>query len=537
MALIYRAIFEVVDADGAFVERAPSHGREWLRWKLERPSFELPEGGPSEVEPGTEIAVSAGADDDCSVYRLTLFEGSRDDGVEVKTTFTALSSGDESWAWVDLERWTPDLVTRPWVPTAPGVIGTLLRSEAAKRGPTALRRGPRVITGEDGAALAEAVVDPTRQIPVVVATYSEAEEDGVRAAENRGWELARRLAGVASVVVLGRGAVSAFSRAMIDLVGADSDVYAGAVRSYLPGIGGDGDRLARHRFVPFRTLRGRDPALAARILAPALVRRAAESPPPPLWRLHAKRLIDRPDRSQADLLEFAEAELAEQGTVIDQQRAEILQLQDQLTDERETVDDLLQQNDSLSRTVSYLRGLLPSGDSRAYTAPAEDEFEPILCSEVAREARDRLTLLAIPDEVLEGADGLDEHGDISWARKAWLSFKAMQSYCEAKRDGSFDGDFKLFCERSRGTAVISPRWVARKETKLTMSNPRFRELRVLPVAVDVDESGKILMEEHIKIEQGGTPCPRIHYYDDTRGTTGMIHIGWFGDHLDSRAKS
>jgi hypothetical protein len=45
------------------------------------------------------------------------------------------------------------------------------------------------------------------------------------------------------------------------------------------------------------------------------------------------------------------------------------------------------------------------------------------------------------------------------------------------------------------------------------------------------------MEEHIKIEPGGTPCPRIYYYDDTRGVTKKIHVGWFGDHLDSRAKS
>jgi hypothetical protein len=45
------------------------------------------------------------------------------------------------------------------------------------------------------------------------------------------------------------------------------------------------------------------------------------------------------------------------------------------------------------------------------------------------------------------------------------------------------------------------------------------------------------MEEHIKIEQGGSPCPRIHFYDDTRGSTGRIHVGWFGDHLDSAAKS
>lgn len=63
------------------------------------------------------------------------------------------------------------------------------------------------------------------------------------------------------------------------------------------------------------------------------------------------------------------------------------------------------------------------------------------------------------------------------------------------------------------------------------------EFRRLLVSTDVDPTRRLLMEAHIKIEQGGTPCPRIHFDDDTRGETGKIHIGWFGDHLDSRAKS
>ena len=89
-----------------------------------------------------------------------------------------------------------------------------------------------------------------------------------------------------------------------------------------------------------------------------------------------------------------------------------------------------------------------------------------------------------------------------------------------------------------GTDVVVPaHWVARGETKQTMANRRFAELRVRPISTEVEPSGRIEMQAHIKLEPGGSPAPRIHFYDDTRGLTGKVHIGWFGDHLDSHAKS
>jgi len=72
---------------------------------------------------------------------------------------------------------------------------------------------------------------------------------------------------------------------------------------------------------------------------------------------------------------------------------------------------------------------------------------------------------------------------------------------------------------------------------MTLNNPRFRRLRMLPVSKAVDDSGYVLMQEHIRVERGGSPSPRIHYYDDTRGATRKVHIGWLGPHLDSWAKS
>lgn len=87
-----------------------------------------------------------------------------------------------------------------------------------------------------------------------------------------------------------------------------------------------------------------------------------------------------------------------------------------------------------------------------------------------------------------------------------------------------------------GDVVLPTRWVGLHESVLVRTNQRFRALRTLPVAEEAVAEGRIYMESHIRIELGGTPCPRIHFYDDTNGVTRKIHVGWFGDHLDSFAK-
>lgn len=532
MALIYRSIFEVEDPDGTFVSRAPEHVRDWLRHKLGDVELELPAEGSAQLEPhAIEIEMRSAANADCSVARIAAFEGAREDGVEVKTTLTAIRADDQSWAWVDLERWSPDHQTTAWIPVAPGVVTTLLMTETATRGSFALGRKHVLVSGAEGSVVAELVLDRARELPLVVVSYSRDEARGVAAAEDRARELARRLAGIGRVYVLGESAVTAFSKAMHEAVGEGMDVHSGAIRTYLPGAGSESDFPGRHRFIAFQKLDGRRMDLAALVITPPLLRRAVETPPPPVWRASARGLVlgDQP-RDYDELLVEADRE-------IDGHRDVINTLEEQLALERDSVLELARQVDDLGRRNRFLRHELAARDPSAAQEPEPDRFEPVFCSEIVEQARKTLPLLAIPDEVLEGASSLDEHADESWARKAWLALRALQEYAEAKAAGQLDGDFKTCCEQSATDVVVPTSWVARTESRLTMTNDRFRDLRNLPVSAALDASGRIVMEEHIKIEQGGSPSPRIHYYDDTRGSTGMIHIGWFGDHLDSRAKS
>ncbi len=533
MALIYRAIFEVDDPSATFVEAAGLHACEWLRWKLDDAAFELPVEGTVELpDRGIEISSQAGADEECGVRRIAVFEGARDDGAQVKTTLTALRDARTSWAWIDLERWTGDDRSTAWVPTAPGVVSRLLLKETARLGTLELVGAARVVSGDEGRVVAREVLDSGRGAPIVVVSYNRGESDGVRVAEERGRELAKRLAGIATVVVLGEGAVSSFSRGMLDGVGEDMDVHSGAVRTYLPGAARDDDYPGRHRFVSFRKLEGRRAELAALIVAPQLFRRAVEVPPPPVWRSRARSLLvrDLGHDEYDQLLGAADSEIAALAS-------KAAGLEAQLDAERESVVALARSVDDLGRRNRHLRDELRKRDPSAAILPAPDDFEPLFCSEVVEHALKTLHHIVIHVDVIKGARELDEHADESWARKAWLSLRALQEYAEAKAAGDIDCDFKTCCEQSATDVVVPAGWVARTETKQTMASQRFRELRRLPVSPDVDPSGRVVMEEHSKIEMGGTPCPRIHYYDDTRGSTGRIHVGWFGDHLDSHAKS
>lgn len=531
MALIYRSIFEVDDSEGTFVDHAPSYVRDWLRYKLDDPALELPADGLTSLDAhGIEIQAASGANEECSVARVAAFERAREDGVAVKTTLTAIRAETRSWAWVDLERWTPpDHSAAAWIPVAPGVVTTLLMTETASRGGFALSRKHVLAAGAEGGLVAELVLDSTRELPLVLVSYNRDEEHGVAAAEERARELARRLAGIAGIYVLGDGAVTAFSRAMYDAVGDAMDVHSGAVRTYLPGAGADSDFPGRHRFIAFHKLEGRRVDLAALIITPPLLRRAVETPPPPIWRASARTLLlgHAPDAEYEELLTFADEE-------IQSLRKSVKELES----ERDDITTLQRLNDDLGRRLVYYRDRLRELEPSALAEePAPDPFEPVLCSDALAEARERLAMLEIPGTVDEDALALDEHGDESWASRAWSALQALNRYAEMKRDGEFDHSFFTYCERSAGEFVIPSSWVVPTESAKTLANRRFRELRTLPVSTFVEASGRVLMQEHIRIEKGGSPSPRIHYYDDTRGQTGKIHIGWFGDHLDSWAKS
>jgi len=55
--------------------------------------------------------------------------------------------------------------------------------------------------------------------------------------------------------------------------------------------------------------------------------------------------------------------------------------------------------------------------------------------------------------------------------------------------------------------------------------------RSFPISREVHESGKRVMTAHIKIQaKGNELIPRLYFFDDTRGLTKKVHIGFIGPH-------
>lgn len=535
MALIFRSIIEVDAPD--FLGTTPTMFRDWLRWKLRSPDLEFEASGePLTVAGGYELAAVDAASSGARAFRGHLFE--RRDGEEVKTTLTVIESESRTWAWVDLERWADDAWQSSWIPFSPGIVGSILRAGHCSRGPTELAVKHEVVEAEAGARLADQVRDAAREVPIVVVTPTAQELDtGLAGARNRALELQKRLAGVAPVYLLGKGAVTAFSRAMLD-AGDQMDVHSGAVRTYLPGAGNDRDVPWRHRYVPYHRLNRRPADMAARLVSLPLMRAASHQAPPAAWQ--ALRALPEfatgggTDSELFELVDAAEDDLAAARASLAAADARANEAESAMELERETQSELLAEREDLLRRLRYAQTALRETGASVEPPIGDAPFVPDFCQDVVDHAAAHFDRLVLGARVREGAKQLDEHAESAWARKGLRALDALQQYAEAKAAGT-QCSFWSFCEDGSSVSLVPTSWLSMKESESTDQNSRFRGLRTFEVDPLVDPSGSIYMPAHIKLEKGGSPSPRIHFYDDTDGATGKIHVGWFGPHRNNKS--
>lgn len=139
--------------------------------------------------------------------------------------------------------------------------------------------------------------------------------------------------------------------------------------------------------------------------------------------------------------------------------------------------------------------------------------------------------VSIPDEVARSAaESLDHSGRRRARGKAVLqALSALNAYA---LDGSRGGDFKQWCASGRGSSQTSysAERIAMDESRSLRRNKRHMRARSFPVDSVLRLDGRLEMTSHIRIDQGET-SPRLYFYDDTRGTTGKIHVGYIGPHL------
>jgi hypothetical protein len=521
MSLLYRTIFALPRDDIVGDVRQVFVG--WLQSK--RIDIEVPLDGTTRVD-DIEVAAAQAREGDLHALRLALHE--ERGGERWSTTVTAIADGTDRSVWVDLERVTEDPYGRPPTITVPRLVRELLSSGDAHAGPTPLLVEPIVVDADRVDELLAQLTDPNRVVPIVVVSKDRyATPEG---AYERGTQLLRQILGLAPVYLLEGLATSALSEAL----GPDLHVFSGAVRTYLPNLTIPDRAPERHPYIAGRVFSSQPSAAATRIQR-SLVQQAIALRPPPVYRDRVITMPGFPRYQGGTKDEELLTQLIEVEDARDELTLELTRLRDEVEFAALQLDETEADLDRAQARVRYLENRLRAiGDAAANESTPSSAIPETAgsCEEAIGLARQYLSNLEIGDTDFY-AEELDTHNKSpAWGRKSWRALRALQDYAAAKGSGSFAGDFLAFCtDAPAGLVMIPASWVAMQESESTDNNPKYRGARTFPVPAEVTEDELIYMCSHIKIEPGGKPAPRLHFYDDTSGRTGLIYVGYFGEHL------
>ncbi len=562
MLLHYRSVFRVDSADPAGVARGPF--AEWVAGHGSGPVDLSP--GRRTIAEGLQVEVLEGRG--TARYRLRRL------GWPMRriTTLTAhCDAKGQGWLWLELEYEASATDVRGPRMQPPPLIKALLEETTGHDGMATLTNGPQRVTEAGLDLLIDILCDTERQVPVVVISRHPRKDPDEWAELAR--DLTADLVGVAAVYELTREATE---RLDLDPAFEDHKVFGGAVRTYLPGVDpASPDDARRHRVLTAARIL-EDPGRARKVLTALPWELARTRPlPEPLQRVEADGIAverdaavilqtvpmqKRPKQSangQTGLLEgerttelekalaetlaevarykeeWREAKArsgkAEERAYAADRRAEAEILDHDAT--RAELDEALDQ-------VRRLQGELVAAGlvERAYAAVPEEERTPRLLS--VSELRPYLARLKrvrveIDWEVAERLD--DNFKAATWAAKAWRALRALDDYAAARAGAEFDRDFHAYCRQPPpGRTGISANAVAITESDDTRQNRRFAQARLFPVPVEVHPEGRVHMWAHIKLDSAGRTAPRIHFFDDTAGPTGLVHVGYIGPHLPNR---
>ncbi|MCY4621631.1 MAG: hypothetical protein OXD34_07345 [bacterium] len=373
--------------------------------------------------------------------------------------------------------------------------------------------------------LLERLYDPNRKAPVVLFSVDTAIDDD--SFKSRVMETAHRLTGCADVRMLTRETQHLFH----ELIETESlSVFGGAVRIYLPIRDRYEPQPWKHRYI--RRLPA-DPKRAADLVVNRVLPRVIIQEPPSIYRTHIRALLATRRRDYKETAEDLFEEAASLTDEIERLAADNEHLESELRQARGLQDKAEAKTEDLQRRNRYLREQL-----RGYgEEPVHIEQQvtvPHSIEEAIAQAKDNLEGIVIHPEAPTDIERLDRHTRSSiWGRKAYTYLESLNAYAVSH----YDGDFWLW-NKNTDEYSISPNVIASGESETVRNNPSLVADRRFPIAPSVDESGKIVMYSHLRVDLGGgVSIPRIYYFDDTKGETGKVHVGFIGPHSQVPNKS
>ncbi len=235
------------------------------------------------------------------------------------------------------------------------------------------------------------------------------------------------------------------------------------------------------------------------------------------------------ERTQQDIdirQQAQDAETARAGL-----QAEIDELRRELEEVKESNRKLQAKSDSY---LSTLRERAQSSAPPLEIDQSEESGEPVqlTISGAIEMAREQYESVVVPDAALKEIDALEaDEKSSDWAREILRGIEALHAYTEDAEH--FTGGFWEWCEHSNNpkTWNASAAKLAMSESDTVRNDSRLWKQRRFVVSNKVDPSGYKHMEAHLKIsEGGGQHIPRLYFYDDTKGRTRHVHIGFIGPH-------
>lgn len=508
MALVYRAIWQD-DADGIH-ERAMDAFAWWVGKHSDHPrTFEA---GVDETVGDTSTLVRRGHDATGSIQRCSLHV---DNGTDRTTTtmITTVSPPDPASIWVDLERVSHRAFAAYQV-RAPALSTKLIANGIApRRGPIRLAVRPQALRPTEIDGFVTLLARRDRDLPAVVFTPGPMLD--VRATGKAAEYTAQVLAGTAAVYLVNDPGRTRLGT----LLGSELIMEPGGMRVYLPGLSPDEPDPWRHRVLIPEQVAENPRGVAHQVVQLLSPHNAARRAPAAYETL---RNLLQSNGSMAP--EVDEHRLARIHDLEEQLESSEQQNLDLLVDLEEAEGRI---NDLQARLVRILVDGVPDETPATGGPPSDVES----CRGVAEAAQTYLAGIVLPDVACRNLSELDDRLEgRTWGRKSWQAFLALNAFA---LDRAFKPGFWEWCRAARSPFAWSanPKKLAMNESESILQDETLRRHRLLPVDERIDPSGRVLMVAHLKIGGGGgSQIPRVYFHDDRHGSTGKVHIGFFGPH-------
>ena len=447
------------------------------------------------------------------------------------TVLTVIWTNSENILWADVHIEDPQVWTG--VVHAPRVVRNLLLAGGDPRiGRDSIEVQPREIDDQKSVtALLTGLRDVNREIPYLVVRLGEGSQRTI--AVQRATRSCETLAGLARVFMVDEESATLLN----GILRPHLEIEALGAQLFMPGVM-DNPQNARLSFHVSEDELDDDQKTLGRMILRRIALTSQWPEIPAHWkvlklkgddkrksvtRAHAVSTSSSPDSTN----EIAFPILADPVEIL-RLRREIEDLQNQALNAgilaEEANDKAREQKEKADNFRDQMVGEL-------VRVPIGSDFRRGSIAAVIATVRQQAHHIVIPQSAERDIDVLDRtYTAKPWAHHVADFFVAIEKFAKESINHRFSGDFFAWCTDDQDGG-FSANKVSMQESIPTMQNPDLVAAHTFEVSRDLNSSGKMVMVAHAKIQiRGGGNIPRIFFYDDTKGPTRKVHIGFIGPH-------